>query len=223
MMATHNRFRSLCFAVLSVAGLLSASGLSLTMHGSEVVRLAITQYGAQGGQTTRRWVDLMAQIRGLSEVEKLARINEFWNRSVRGEENIVWWKTADYWATPMETLGLAAGDCKAYVIGKFISLWELGIPMDKLRFVYARAQVESREVAHMVLAYYPSPQATPLVLDNLTDQILPSSDRTDLTPVLSFNAAGIYIKGERVAPVDRIGRWRDLLQRMQTEGITVRP
>ncbi len=70
----------------------------------------------------------------------------------------------------------------------------------------------------MVLGYYETPVSDPLVLDSLTDAIVPASQRTDLTPVFSFNAEGIYVGGEKSAPVDQITRWRRLLVRMQQEG-----
>ncbi len=43
------------------------------------------------------------------------------------------------------------------------------------------------QVAHMVLGYYPSPTAIPLVLDSLIVPIMKANERRDLTPVFSFN------------------------------------
>ena len=89
---------------------------------------------------------------------------------------------------------------------------------EKLRFVYVRARIGSQSIAHMVLGYYPQPQAEPLVLDSLIDRIQPAHNRPDLTPVFSFNAQGVYVPGGRRSSVDGIGRWRDLLSRMRSEG-----
>ena len=78
------------------------------------------------------------------------------------------------------------------------SLLELGVPINKLRLVYVRATQEvaggggTIQQAHMVLAYYPKPNADPLVLDNLNKRILPASQRHDLSPVFSFNSAGLW-------------------------------
>ena len=71
----------------------------------------------------------------------------------------------------------------------------------------------------MVLGYYPTPNSVPLVLDNLISTILPATQRSDLTPVFSFNAQGVYVDGKTAATVDRIGRWRDLLIKMEREGV----
>ena len=57
------------------------------------------------------------------------------------------------------------------------------------------------------------------MLDGLISTILPATQRRDLTPVFSFNADGVYVDSKPAAPVDRLSRWRDLLQRMEREGI----
>ena len=132
------------------------------------------------------------------------------------------WSQPDYWATPLETLGKGAGDCEDYVIGKYFSLLRLGVAVEKLRLIYVRARLggagSTQSIAHMVLGYYETPAAEPLVLDSLLDNIMPASQRKDLTPVFSFNAQGVYVAGAQPASVDRITRWRDLLARMKQEG-----
>jgi hypothetical protein len=77
----------------------------------------------------------------------------------------------------------------------------------------------------MVLTYYASPQAMPLVLDSLIDDIRPASQRTDLLPVYSFNANGLWLPGakgnQRVSDSKRLSRWQDVLKKMQAEGFPV--
>ncbi|MNE76447.1 hypothetical protein D3C80_1726840 [compost metagenome] len=75
----------------------------------------------------------------------------------------------------------------------------------------------------MVLTYYPSPAAEPLVLDNLIDQIRPASQRQDLLPVYAFNAEGLYLPGSRSKKSDskKLSRWQDLLKKMRTEGFAI--
>ena len=154
--------------------------------------------------------------------QQLSSINEFWNRAVVQTEDSMLWSQPDYWATPLETLGKGAGDCEDYVIGKYFSLLRLGVPGDRLRLIYVRARMggagSNLSIAHMVLGYYETPVAEPLVLDSMLDNIMPSSQRKDLTPVFSFNAQGVYVAGAQPASVDRITRWRDLLARMKQEG-----
>lgn len=49
----------------------------------------------------------------------------------------------------------------------------------------------------MVLVYYPTPDAEPLVLDNINKTILPASQRKDLVPVYSFSGDSIWLARER--------------------------
>jgi predicted transglutaminase-like cysteine proteinase len=196
---------------------------ALELDTARLEQVAASRYGSRGAQAVAAWLQLLQDDGALSEQAKLTSINDFWNRRLMQAEDQTVWNQVDYWATPLESLGKGAGDCEDFVIGKYFSLIKLGVPTSKLRFVYVRARIggpeSSEQIAHMVLAYYPTPNAVPLVLDSLISDILPASQRRDLTPVFSFNAEGVYVDGKQAAPVDRIGRWRDLLQRMAREGM----
>ena len=61
------------------------------------------------------------------------------------------WGAEDYWATPTEMLGSFGGDCEDYSISKYLSLKEIGVPVEKLRITYVRALKLGE--SHMVLAY----------------------------------------------------------------------
>ncbi|WP_370679810.1 transglutaminase-like cysteine peptidase [Comamonas sp. GB3 AK4-5] len=184
----------------------------------------LARFGEGGVQRLEAWLAMLDQQAGRSVQGQLKAVNDFWNQNVVGSEDILIWGEQEYWATPLETLGKRQGDCEDYVIGKYFSLQRLGVPVEKLRFIYVRARVggmgSTQSIAHMVLGYYETPQSEPLVLDNLMGNMLPASQRKDLTPVFSFNAQGIYVTGAQPASVERISRWKGLLARMQQEGFT---
>ncbi|OZI44562.1 transglutaminase [Bordetella genomosp. 5] len=196
---------------------------ALDIDAGRLQSLAASRYGHQGTQAVNDWLQLLRAPAPKQMRETLTRTNDFWNRTLRAGEDPAIWGQADYWATPLESLGKGIGDCEDFVIGKYFTLLALGVPPEKLRFIYVRARIggpgSSTQVAHMVLGYYETPNAVPLVLDSLISTILPATDRRDLTPVFSFNAEGVYVDGKAAAPADRLGRWRDLLQRMEREGI----
>lgn len=77
----------------------------------------------------------------------------------------------------------------------------------------------------MVLTWYETPDAIPIVLDSLTDNILPATKRTDLLPVYSFNDNGLWLPGsqnnKRVGDSKRLSRWQDVLKKMRDEGFPV--
>lgn len=150
------------------------------------------------------------------EQQFLESTNVFWNRIPYSSDQ-AHWGIPDYWATPVETQGSNGGDCEDYAFGKYFTLRELGIPAQKLRITYVRAF--GLNVSHMVLAYYPAVDADPLILDNLTDEILPASRRTDLQPVYSFNDDDLWIAGADMqrGRSSQIRLWRELLEKMDKE------
>ncbi|MFT3813970.1 MAG: transglutaminase-like cysteine peptidase [Acidovorax sp.] len=211
-------------ALLLAAWLLPQLGRgALEFDAARLQQSVRARYGAQGVQALRDWLRLLQEQAGKPPAQQLQAVNDFWNQTVFGSDDPTVWGEADYWATPLESLGKRAGDCEDFVIGKYFSLVRLGVPVEKLRLIYVRARQggagSAQSIAHMVLGYYETPAAEPLVLDNLAGDILPASQRRDLTPVFSFNGQGVYVAGAGPsAPVERISRWNGLLARMRQEG-----
>ena len=127
------------------------------------------------------WQQLLKNSTHLDEPGKLEAVNRLVNLSVAYISDQQAWGQNDYWATPEETLTLGQGDCEDFAIAKYFGLLKLGVAVERLRLTYVKAL--GRNSAHMVLAYYPSPNAQPLILDNLNSQVLPAAARSDLLPV----------------------------------------
>jgi predicted transglutaminase-like cysteine proteinase len=148
-------------------------------------------------------------------------VNRFFNQRMAWRDDQSVWGQVDYWAAPLEMFGKGAGDCEDLAMGKYFSLLGLGVAESSLRLVYVRAQWEGRPQAHMVLAWYATPDAEPYILDNLNPKLLKASERPDLQPVFSFNAQGLWQgAGAQAAgnPLTRLTIWRDALARAKAEG-----
>lgn len=185
------------------------------------------RWGMTNVQKFNAWRELIVAGAGSSDIERLKQINDFFNRQIVFGTDPDIWRAADYWATPLETLGRGAGDCEDFVIAKYFSLQMVGIAADKLRLVYVHARTGASAAtpsqAHMVLAYFARPDAEPLLLDNLIADIRTASRRPDLSPVFSFNHHGIFSGASslEIAPAvgsGRLSRWEDLLKRARAEG-----
>jgi predicted transglutaminase-like cysteine proteinase len=183
----------------------------------------ITQkWGKEAPQRLMVWQrlvrDNIAAGAAQARVESVAlrQVNGFFNQ-VPYKTDWQNWGVEDYWATPSEMLGSFGGDCEDYSIGKYLSLKEIGVPIDKLRITYVRA-IKLKE-SHMVLAYYPTPDADPLILDNLNGTILPASQRPDLEPVYSFNDDDLWVANgtQRKGGASNVRLWRDLLEKLAKE------
>lgn len=146
----------------------------------------------------------------------LQPVNGFFNQ-VPYFSDLAHWGVEDYWATPVEMLASFGGDCEDYAIGKYFSLKEIGVPVSRLRITYVRAI--NLNVSHMVLAYYKTPDAEPLILDNLMGDIRPASQRTDLVPVYGFNDDDLWFTqgGANLGGASNVRLWRDLLERLARE------
>lgn len=183
--------------------------------------------GTPASQRLQSWRILVAGGANGTDMERLTRVNTFFNRHILFADDATVWGQDDYWETPLEALSLGRGDCEDYVISKYFALQMMGIAPDKLRLVYVRAKTGSGTAvssqAHMVLAYYAQPEAEPLVLDNLIGDIRPASRRPDLSPVFSFNKDGVFTGAPgkvdvKIGGIGRLSRWEDLLKRAQAEG-----
>ena len=124
-----------------------------------------------------------------------------------------------YWATPLEMLVSNGGDCEDFATAKYFTLRQLDIPDEKLRLVYVKSL--KLKQPHMVLSYYAEPTTAPLILDNLIRTILFASQRTDLIPVYSFNAQGLWLtkeeRSERLGGAERLSLWQALQSRFNQE------
>jgi len=151
-----------------------------------------------------------------AEALTLRKTNEFMNQVPYYSDSVLW-NQEDYWATPVEMLSIFGGDCEDYSIAKYLSLKELGIPAERLRITYVKAK--SVGESHMVLAYYPRPDADPLILDNLVKEIKPASQRPDLEPVYSFNDDDIWLPSglTRKGGASQVRLWRELLEKLVRE------
>ncbi len=215
------------FRIFLFLGLLVCGIVFSAVDLDKMQNLALSRYGPHTENTVIDWRALIQKIEPLPDNKKLAAVNDFFNARIRWVEDIDNWGENDYWATPLETMARRKGDCEDFSIAKFVTLLLAGVEMDKLRITYVKAQTGGSDsktfVAHMVLAYYETPSADPMILDNMVDALRPASRRPDLKPVFGFNSKGLWVGG-RTAPATKdpgakLSRWRDLLQRMSEDGL----
>lgn len=186
------------------------------------------RFSARRVQVSREWEVMIRQAsQASSERQKLEIINRFVHQHVRYRTDQRLYGVEDYWASPLETLGHGLGDCEDYAILQYVSLRLAGISDDRLRLIYVNARLggprSTVTEAHMVLGYYATATSEPLILDSLISTIHPASQRTDLSPVFSFNSEGLWAGGATspaASSTARLSRWRNVLENIQQEGVT---
>lgn len=201
------------FLLLSVTTLVLGEGAGLD---DKLLAIVEQHYGLEGRERVMAWDTLLRTEPGATDSEKLEYVNQFFNQ-LNFVSDIQHWGEEDYWATPIEFLGSNAGDCEDFTVAKYFTLKRMGVPIERMNLTYVKALRLNQ--AHMVLTYFATPDADPLVLDNLIDEIRPASKRLDLLPVYSFNGDKLWLAKERargrlVGSSNQLGSWTELIRRM---------
>lgn len=168
------------------------------------------------------WERLIRKHKDSNHREKLRAVNRFFNK-MTFVNDLDHWGKEDYWATPLQMLTRNGGDCEDYSIAKYFTLRKMGIPAEYMRLTYVKALKLNQ--AHMVLAYHPDPDSSPLILDNLTDEIQTASSRDDLLPVYSFNSTDLWLVKQRggekhIGRAVRLSRWQEVIARISSEQLS---
>jgi predicted transglutaminase-like cysteine proteinase len=210
--SANDRTSYLIFPLLFI---LMVSGLSAELIiNQRILEKIDRQYGNTAMYRAIAWKNLLLSASQVNnDSKKLILINDFFNKKIEFVSDFEHWQKKDYWATPLEFVASGAGDCEDFAIAKYFSLLAAGVAEDKLRITYVKALKQNQ--AHMVLTYFATPQAIPLVLDNLIPQIKKATKRKDLLPVYSFNGSGLWLaklkgSGQRVGNSKRLGLWQNL-------------
>ena len=198
--------------------LISFSSLNPWLLNEQKIITALkSNYGVRAADRGRAWFNILDSAQQLNDTEKLTKINVFFNM-LHFIDDLKLWGEDNYWATPLEFIGVKGGDCEEFAIAKYFTLLALGIDDNKMRITMVKALKLNQY--HMVLSYYETPGSVPLVLDNLDAQIKPADQRQDLYPIYSFNGKQLWLNKEKGQGIlagksDRLERWTNLNQRME--------
>lgn len=215
--------QSLVLLSVLVQPVLAQPAFSESVLGDKVLALVKAKYGPEAYARVKGWGDLIVEektrlstLSSVGPADVLARANDYFNQ-VQWLSDMEHWGVEDYWATPVETLATNGGDCEDFSIGKYFSLLESEFDPAKLRITYVKSLEYNQ--AHMVLAYYETPGAEPLILDNINKQVLPASQRKDLLPIYSFNGESIWLARDRGRALKgnsqvSLPKWKDVNKRM---------
>ena len=201
---------------LLIAAAAFSSSLYALELGKGLLDFVQQRFGDAALNRVVEWQTLSNSTEPMTPLQKLDRVNQFFNQTlfISDQEH---WGREDYWASPVELLATNGGDCEDYSIAKYFTLRELGVTDEQLKITYVKAL--ELNLAHMVLAYYETPNAEPLILDNLINEVRPASQRQDLLPVYRFNGEGLWLakmrdrESRRIGDAEKLDSWQELLKR----------
>ena len=133
------------------------------------------------------WRHMIAGAAGLSRRQRIDYVNRYFN-AWPYRLDIDAYGVSDYWASPREFM-LWSGDCEDFAIAKFLALRRLGFGNDALRL--ALVFDTARSIVHAVVALRFDGQV--LVLDSLSNEILPLTRYAHYRARYSVNEAGVWL------------------------------
>lgn len=206
-------YRSIVISFLLMG--LKVSLYAKVMEAYDIENLAV-KYGETAQKRFGSLKKLMGETKNLTEVERLVCVNNFFNQVPYQSDQQCWGKS-DYWATPIEMLGVGKADCEDYAIAKFFTLVEMGVPQEKLYLTYVLT--ENTKNRHMVLAYFTDDVSVPLILDNGALTIEPETVTKNYIPLYRFNLERFvaFDHGfERKRPIDlkKLENWEGIIKRL---------
>ncbi|ANI78791.1 MULTISPECIES: transglutaminase-like cysteine peptidase [Sphingobium] len=137
------------------------------------------------------WGNILHTAQAAGGQQQIEMINRWVNQRLRFIDDR---QGGDSWAPANQSLLRGAGDCEDYAIAKMKLLEAVGFDRRAMFLVIARDL--ARQADHAVLAVRIGNEL--MILDNMTDKVLPSSQVSDYRPILSFNAYGRWTHGYRV-------------------------
>ncbi|ALS33337.1 hypothetical protein PTRA_a2225 [Pseudoalteromonas translucida KMM 520] len=207
-----------CYILILLSFFVCSQDMLIYLRHSEITDRAKQYYGEEGHRRIKQWLKFIDASIDKNEWRQVHLVNNFFNKHIKYKTDNELWNKNDYWATPIESLGVGMGDCEDYVIAKYFTLIALGIPEEKIRFMYVRQHTINQP--HMVLIYFPEADQIPFVLGNFNTQLLPANKRNDLTPIYSFNGQGLWLAkakglGNKVKNSSGVSAWDTMLKRIE--------
>jgi predicted transglutaminase-like cysteine proteinase len=143
---------------------------------------------ASNNRAVNQWRAELQPLTGLPLEQKVIQVNKMMNDVAYAPDTQTWGKT-DFWATPIEFMESASGDCEDYAIAKYASLRALGVPDSRMRIVIL--QDTAKNLAHAILAVYADSGV--MILDNQAKTVRYDYEISNYKPIYSINREGWWL------------------------------
>ena len=216
-----------CFVSLFVVQTLTAEAIEIdhTAISQRTINYTKHKYGLDAARRVIAWSNLVIENKDKSIAEKLMLTNKFFNNIPIKSEVEIWGHT--HWSTPFEMLARNEGSQADHVIGKYVTLEALGVPITHMHMTHVHSVVVPGQ-SYMVLTYSSKPDDMPLVLDTAKDEIRPGNERNDLIPEDSLNDDELWLSktqsdGRNDADTEastHVELWNEMNKRMDHENLS---
>jgi predicted transglutaminase-like cysteine proteinase len=199
--------RTWMWAARLVLAVTALSALIPAAHAGEDLEQRVqSSYGPAAAARARQLTVILDGLRQAPVSEQLRQVNRYFNAFIYSTDKVLWGRD-DHWASPEEFVGLGAGDCEDFAIGKYFALRSLGIPAESMQVSYVH-DIQRRQF-HIVLEVQIADGSERMLLDNAQPLVMSASQRRDLVKVVGFGERHVAVAlpegGER--SFLRAGRW----------------
>ncbi|MGE4165417.1 MAG: transglutaminase-like cysteine peptidase [Xanthobacteraceae bacterium] len=133
------------------------------------------------------FLDIVAAGRRHDGLVRIDTVNRAINRAIEPKTDQELYGVEEFWATPLQTFAIGAGDCEDYAIAKYVALKMLGVAAVDLRLLVVRdhavndyhAVAAIRERGH----WY--------ILDNRTSSLLTDTEIAEFDPLFTLDDNGV--------------------------------
>jgi len=143
----------------------------------------------QCSQVANRFLAIVELGREHKGRGRLGWINRAVNLSIKPMSDWAQYGHADFWASPLQTVGSGAGDCEDYAIAKYAALREAGISPRDLRLLIVQDNL--RRTHHAVLAVRDGEEW--LILDNRAMAMVTIEEARQYYPLFVMDYRGVRV------------------------------
>lgn len=152
----------------------------------------VTLAGCRSGHepcpaAAQRFLSIIELGRRREGKARLGQINRAVNLSIRPVSDLAQYGVDDFWAAPLTTMRIGAGDCEDYAIVKYLALREAGIAPENIRLMIVRDV--RRQMNHAVVAVRHDNEW--LILDSRTMVMVRATDAQYYWPLFSLDDRGV--------------------------------
>jgi predicted transglutaminase-like cysteine proteinase len=158
---------------------------------SEQETLAACLANSRCPAAARQFLQIVELGRQRQGRARLAEINRAVNFSIKPLSDWAQYGVADFWSSPLATLGAGAGDCEDYAVLKYVALLEAGIVPNDLRLLIVYDP--RRGTNHAVVAVHLHEEW--LILDSHTLIMVTSSDARYYRPLFVLDHRHVGVVG----------------------------
>lgn len=133
------------------------------------------------------FLEIIREGRRFDGLTRIATINRAINQAIAPKTDMELYGVEEFWATPLQTFAMGAGDCEDYAIAKFAALSMAGVPAADLRLLVVRDNAVNDYHAVAAIRH----DGHWYILDNRTMALRTDAEIVEFDPLFTLHKDGV--------------------------------